>query len=116
MKDLLVVLLHVLAVNGIVEAWHHGSIFVPVRARIESSWLPRADLLGKLAEGLLCPFCVSYWVSAAVTAVSWWMVDGWSPPAVFLLWFGGARGAQLLNDVLARWLRTPNRSGEQIGS
>ena len=98
-----------LAIWEIIEIWHHGSLFAGWRARTEvwHSWL--GELLG-------CPFCLAPWVALPVVTVLFlWdhgMVDQrWLlPDVLFIFAFAAARSANVLNDALHRFARTP-RSG-----
>ena len=103
-------ILHVLAVNGVVEAFHHGSLFDRTRYWLETAVLDK-PIAGKVAEGLLCPFCFSYWVSLTLALTGWLagLAPGWAVP---VLWFSGARGAQLINDFLHDHLRTPGSGSD----
>lgn len=100
-----------LAVNGVVEIWHHGSIFAGARAWMETR--PLGDFVGELTE---CPFCLSVWVAGAV-------VGGWAAarcllPAVepgviaVITTAAAARTANLINDAAKRWLRLNDTESE----
>lgn len=113
----------VLAANGLVEAWNHGSLFAGPRARAEAGG-------GFLSRLLSCPFCLSYWAAAvcvaplllgdlAVAATADWpgglrVVVAAAVSAGQWLTFAlaAARAAQLLNDLTAGVCRTPNRSAK----
>lgn len=91
----------VLATSQIIETYHHGSIFAPVRARIET-W-PYGFWYGLLT----CMFCLSHWVS--LVDVVGWVFNPFGIPHVVLTAFAVTRGAQLVNDWSHHWCRTPNR-------
>lgn len=99
------VVIMILATNQAVETFHHGSLFAESRAKLEISE-------GFFAELLLCPFCLSHWVAALT--VGWYVVARWLVGETWELLalapvyaLAIARGAQLLNDVAHRRLRTP---------
>lgn len=101
-----------------VEIWHHSSLFAGPRARVEL-W----D--GKLAELLLCPFCLSVWVAVGVTyvvrtEVTWpaaglnlwehvWLATGYllmNALMLFVVGLAGSRLANLGNDLTHGYCRT----------
>jgi len=101
-------LIAALAVWEIVEIWHHSQLFAGRRA-----WLEAQD--NWLADLLLCPFCLSVWVSLIVlltvgTSVHleqhWprWLCDLVLLP---VLVFAVARLANLFNDLTRKYCRTP---------
>lgn len=91
-----------------VEVYHHSSLFAPVRARAEL-------IENKLGALLACPFCLSVWVAfAAVLGVgadaSGYGFWAWLAVAAFKVFGYGlavARVANLSNDLLHPWCRTP---------
>lgn len=56
-----------------------------------------------------CPFCLSHWVGAAVVFTMEYL-DCWSIPLAALMLFPTIRLANLCNDLLWKWTRTPGRS------
>jgi hypothetical protein len=97
----------VLAVWEAVEIWHHSSLFASCRARVDlfDNWL------GSL---LRCPFCLAPWVSLPVVATigAWDTATGWLHGLLWLLALpvialAVARAANVCNDVLRRFSRTP---------
>ena len=90
-----------LATWEIIEIWRHGSIFAGLRARVELY-----DSM--LATLLLCGFCLSPWVAAAVIAS--WATDWWIPRFVITA-FAVARLANIGNDLAHDWCRTPRNGG-----
>lgn len=111
MYVLTLIIVVALATWHVVELWHHGSLFATLRARLEVGGTFAADLL-------LCPFCLTTWVAWGmmiwVIGVEALLSD--RPPAVRMAWYAGvlgfaaARVANLLNDVLSPYSRTPGRS------
>lgn len=120
MRELVLTAAAVLAANGAVEVWRHGSIFADARARHEAG--------DRFVDRLLtCPFCLSVWCGLAAV----WAVFGAEtfpreplPHQPFVLWAGAAvvamtaqflacglacaRAAQLLNDWSHPWSRSPD--------
>lgn len=97
-----------LAVWHAIEVWHHGSIFADARARLELS-------SGFFVDLLLCPFCLSLWVSLILTG--WYLAAQYLPGT---LWYqlpvvalAVCRLSNLANDLLHNWSRTP-RGGESL--
>jgi hypothetical protein len=96
----------ILATNQVIETFHHGSIFASLRARAELGG-------GRLAELLVCMFCLSHW--AALALVGWffvslvWIEDlGWFALATWPVYgFAITRAAQILNDLVRPYSRTP---------
>lgn len=97
------------------EAWHHGSLFEALRARIRAildddskNWLLR-----KLAELLNCPFCLSHWTCG--TAILVMFLAG---PESLYRWpvyaLAATRVAQLLNDWSHPFTRSPGGDGSEI--
>jgi hypothetical protein len=97
-----------LAVWEIVEIWHHSQLFAGRRA-----WLEAQD--NKIADLLLCPFCLSVWVSLIVLLIVGtsvhleqhaprWMIDCIRLPIYV---FAVARLANLFNDMTRNHCRTP---------
>lgn len=88
------------------ESFRHGSIFESVRARIES----RGDAW---AEWVQCGFCFSH----AAAALAVFLAGGhvavtrygmaFNPFTAVLLWLSAIRTANVLNDVLKPYCRTP---------
>lgn len=108
-----------LATLQAVEVWHHGSVFAGWRARVQT-W-PTEGAWGRLAELLLCPFCLSVWVgtvAAVVAAVplpagdGWWAWVGWlalGAGKAFAYGLAASRLANLTNDATHAISRTPGR-------
>jgi hypothetical protein len=98
----------VLCVNQIIETFRHGSIFAETRAKYEAG-----DRF--IDELISCPFCLSHWVAAGT--VLWYVIafllfESWLRilVSVPIYTFAVSRGAQLVNDVLAPFSRTPSQS------
>src|SRR5579872_7471897 len=96
----------VLATWAIVECWWHGKFFGPARAWLEAL-PPRWG-----TELLLCPFCLSHWVSLGVVTFmefATWKglgperMGGWFAVAglIVLKAFAVTRLANLANDCFA---------------
>ena len=106
----------IMAVWAIVECYHHGKIFAEVRAY----WDAKGGFLGEL-QG--CPYCLSHWVSLLV-CVAWavYRFEEHSPDSlrswvgvvcyVIIQAFVVVRGANLANDWIYEWGRTPYRTYE----
>jgi hypothetical protein len=99
-----------------VEVWHHGSIFAGARAWMELK-------TGFWMRLLLCPFCLTVWVSTAFVLVlmterqgtpeGWFTFIIWAPFYLLRMFVYGlavARLANLGNDLTHRWCRTPGGS------
>ncbi len=115
------VLVSVLAVGlatwQAVEVWHHGELFADVRDGLggtaDGDW-QAAGLLGRLvmtaSHLLLCPWCLSVWVSIFLTLLYasgiWWL----QCPVVAL---AASRAANLGNDLAYNRCRTP-RADRQL--
>lgn len=116
--DLVVV---ALAVNGAVEIWHHSSIMVRWRSRLEV----RQDWVGALSR---CPWCLSFWVAWFLSAFyvysfdtrrlqidSVWQQFYAGQVLTYITVLAAARLANLINDVGHSWCRTPrSNKGEGI--
>lgn len=92
----------VLATTQIIEVFHHSSIFAATRG-----WLENYDnFIGDLFS---CMFCLSVWVGAVLTVGYFFAGDypAWRLPVYAL---AVTRGANLLNDVLYKFCRTPRAS------
>jgi len=97
-----------LATCQAVEVFHHGSLFAPARARaFRWSTCDGPRPLRLAGELLLCPFCLSHWVAAAmVILVGLGCLVSWVY-ALPVWWLAVTRGANLCNDLLHAWSRTP---------
>ena len=97
---------------SIVEAVHHGSLFAPLRkiAQKVSDRRRGKKWLYTPLIAILCPFCFSYW-AAMIPAALLCVAHGYSIFIGVLLWYGGARLSNLLNDITSPVTRTPGRSG-----
>lgn len=108
------VIFAVFATCQLAEIVRHGSIFAPLRARIEARGPFWADLIG-------CGFCFSHWASGFVTLVllvgHYIMESGgypMNPFIIILIWLAVTRGSNLLNDLTKQWSRTPSGSEIEI--
>lgn len=96
----------VLATWQIIEIWHHSLLFSGLRARIELWGNELGELLG-------CPFCLSPWVAllsvSALLLPQWLQITGWYVTVLRVVWYAFAisRLANLSNDMLRSWCRTP---------
>jgi len=106
------IVLAVFASCQITEVIRHGSIFAPLRARIEARGPFWADLIG-------CGFCLSHWASGFVTLVllvGHYIMELFGYPmnpfVAVLVWLVVTRGSNLLNDLTKQWSRTP--SGDEL--
>lgn len=92
-----------LAVWQAVEVWHHGAIFASVRARLEV-W---DTFFSRL---LHCPFCLSLWVAWAAVLPPLLVPSGsgpWWAWRLFVYGLAVSRLANLANDLMHTWCRTP---------
>jgi hypothetical protein len=89
-----------LSVNGIVEIWHTGSIFSKVRENLTTTYtsIDGGTWKSRRYELLLCPFCLSFWVSLFVlTSFLVGHLTGFPIHYVNLL-FAVMRISNLIND------------------
>ena len=95
-------LILVLATAQVIEVYPHSSLFAVIRARLESFDNFFGDLFA-------CMFCLSVWVGAGLTV---WFFCTLAYPAWRLPIYALAvtRGANILNDVLHKFCRTPRVS------
>jgi hypothetical protein len=101
-----------LAINQIIEVWRHSTLFQRVRYWLQvwqyevAVWKPHPSnkIATFIPDLLLCNWCFSIWVAVGVIALSasgnWW---AW----LVILALGGSRIANLINDVLYSYCRTP---------
>lgn len=97
-----------LATWQVVETLHHGSIFAKARARCEAQNEFFCDLF-------LCPFCLSHWIALVMTLLTLQYFtqridptfSEWSMVIVYA--FAVTRLANVFNDTLHKWCRTPGR-------
>lgn len=104
--DWLILILAGLTTCQITETFRHGSIFEPIRAKLESS----SEFLNELIN---CGFCFSHWAGA----LTFILVLGHYISASFgvthniffciLIYFSCIRLANLLNDGTKFFSRTP---------
>jgi Protein of unknown function (DUF1360) len=101
-----------LATWQIVEIWHHGAFhlgpidFPDWRSRVEN-W-GYMGVRGWFADVLQCPWCLSVWVGLLVCAglvLSNTLGTSWVALPVYA--FAVSRLANLGNDLLHAWCRTP---------
>lgn len=92
---------------AVIATWHltevlrHGSIFEPLRAYADLA--PRWMLP---IRALACPFCTSHWAAlAALLALCSGFIGH-----LLLIWLTTVRIANVLNDVLKPWCRTPGQT------
>jgi hypothetical protein len=103
-----------LACWQMIEVWHHGSIFDRHRAWLE------AHNEGFFVDLLLCPFCLSNWVSLLTTAGVFALAFKWNNfewhylVALPCLSFASARLANLFNDLCRSTCRTPSRRSSEL--
>lgn len=109
--DGLELVLVALATWHAVEVFHHGSIFAETRGRLETeSASPANRLVEFVCDLLLCPFCLSLWVSTGVSAwvilaaSHWWLIP--------IYGLAAARLANLANDATRWFSHTPGRYGD----
>lgn len=92
----------VLATAQVIEVFHHSSICAGMRARLE-------NFDNFIGDFFACMFCLSVWVGAILTVGYFFAADypAWRLPVYAL---AVIRGANLLNDVLYKFCRTPRAS------
>lgn len=97
---LLSIAIAAVAVNQIVEIWRHSSLFAGWRSYLQI-YRDNPDLLStrrlyRLIELLLCPWCLSVWVSLIVFSSA-----AFYPPS-FGLWsvLAISRAANVVHDVI----------------
>jgi hypothetical protein len=116
MTDILLLTVSALAVWEIVEIWHHSHLFAGRRA-----WLEAQD--NRISDLLLCPFCLSVWVSLIVLLIVGtsryleqheprWVIDCIRLP---IYMFAVARLANLFNDLTRKHCRTPKEQNWILG-
>jgi hypothetical protein len=103
----------ILAVNQIVETYHHSDM--PRIARLRARTELWGGMLGDIAR---CMFCFSHWAAFGVAAwygFTLWYFDHYVVERVLALMplyaLAFARGAQIVNDLLHPVCRTPNSGG-----
>lgn len=91
-----------------VEIWHHGKIFAEARAIVEL-W-DDTGFRGFVGAVLSCPLCLSVWVGLVTALIMFWAVPMLD---IIVCGLAVARLANLGNDLVHRWCRTP-RSEQYI--
>lgn len=105
---LIELLLSTLSTWCCVEVLHHSQFFSRFRAYIEA----RGGFINDLVS---CPYCLSHWIGAGVSAISIVVFESTLSAGTvglwFLIWTAAVRCANLLNDVTHSSCRTPRESG-----
>jgi hypothetical protein len=108
-----------LAINQIIEVWRHSTLFQSQRYLFQvwqhevAMWKPHPanKIASFIPDVVLCNWCFSIWVALAVVGIFiWGNWMGWW--AVMTL--GVSRIANLINDVLYFYCRTPKYDGGRI--
>jgi hypothetical protein len=96
---LVLTLLLGIATNRIVEVWWHSALMQTPRLYFKYGFIKFP-----FSDALLCPYCISHWVAAALTAgITFGLeLNLWLTP---LLWLGAVFTANLANDLVT-W-KTP---------
>lgn len=86
-----------LAVNQVVEVWHHSTLFAKSRQKLEllreDPSLLKYRWLAKPVEMLTCPWCFSVW--AALLVILAWYTPFWFLDLILAV----SRLANLVNDA-----------------
>lgn len=86
------------------ETLHHGSIFAPWREKA-TDWSSKRGVRKFVGDLLRCPFCLAHWTCGLAIAGLWFLPPAATWPIYAL---AATRLAQILNDVLHPWTRSPS--------